>query len=124
MFIVQIDAQGYFTGSYARVGSISNGIEIDNLPEDLTNYKTTCYQYGDIETEQEVENENGSVEVVKVIEKGWMFDSAKHESILAEIEEIKAQPTQEEVINNLLDKNKELEEKIENLITQFTSMMK
>lgn len=55
MIIVQLDKLGYFTGSYAKIGSIPNGVKVDSLPTDLSNYKTTCWKYGEYEVEVEVE---------------------------------------------------------------------
>lgn len=55
MITVQVSTDGYFTGSYAKVGSIPNGIKVATLPEDLTNSKTTCWKYGEYQVDVEIQ---------------------------------------------------------------------
>lgn len=56
MITVQLDKLGYFTGSYAKIGSVENGTCVDSLPHDLSNNKTTCWRldYVEYTVEEEV----------------------------------------------------------------------
>lgn len=42
MYSVQLDENGYFTGSYAEVGSVEDGVSVPSLPPDMS--KATCYK--------------------------------------------------------------------------------
>lgn len=55
MITVQVSTEGYFTGSYAKIGSIPNGIKVTELPKDLTNNKTTCWKYGEYQVDVEIQ---------------------------------------------------------------------
>lgn len=43
MYSVKLDERNYFTGSYAKVGSIPGGVMVNKLPSDMT--KCKCYQW-------------------------------------------------------------------------------
>ena len=71
---IQLDENNYFTGNYAMVGDIENSIEIECLPEDLTENKSKAWKY---------ENDT------------WTFDKEKYKTIL---EEVKIREEKEESI--------------------------
>lgn len=126
MITVQLDELGYFTGSYAKIGSIPNGVKVNSLPPDLSNHKTTCWKFGEYEVEVEVpviKEENGmevvSVETVKETKIGWIFDETKHKALLKEIEEIQPTKTQEEINAELIAKNEELESTLDVILTEI-----
>lgn len=99
MIIVQLDENKYFTGSYAKVGSIQNGVEVYDLPEDLSNHKTTCWKY-----DKQIGN--------------WVFDEDKYEKVLKEIESYVPPKTQKEINLELMNKNDELEKVLDELMTE------
>lgn len=65
MYNVEIDSNGYFTGIYASVGKIKNGIDIDVLPDTNDNIKMLSYHI-----------KNKTVEVTKDVEvlKYYYYD--------------------------------------------------
>ena len=137
MITVQLDELGYFTGSYAKIGSIPNGILVGALPSDLSNYKTTCYKWGEYETEVQVPievqtpvidettgeqkiDEQGNLVFETVIEmqtqienrNGWIFDEEKHMKILEKIENYIPPKTDKEKIQALQQENQQLAERM------------
>ena len=89
MITVLLDSNNFWTGSYAKIGSIPNGISVDTLPSDLSNYKTTCYKYDNNE---------------------WIFDEEKHMKILEEINSYIPLKTDKEKIEELTQENLSLVE--------------
>ena len=137
MITVQLDELGYFTGSYAKIGSIPNGISVATLPSDLSNYKTTCYKWGEYETEVQVPievqtpvidettgeqkiDEQGNLVFETAIEiqtqkesrVGWIFDEEKHMKILEKIENYIPPKTDKEKIQALQQENQQLAERM------------
>lgn len=109
MYSVQLDENKYFTGSYAKVGSIPNGIIVSELPSDMS--KATCYKYDyhdvtniiqvpDIDEETGEQKLNAETneplfkeEVSTVSLLGWYLDEDKYlqEQIAQEVEHIRQQ---------------------------------
>ena len=137
MITVQLDELGYFTGSYAKIGSIPNGILVGALPSDLSNYKTTCYKWGEYETEVQVPievqtpvidettgeqkiDEQGNlvfetaieIQTQKETRVGWIFDEEKHMKILEKIENYIPPKTDKEKIQTLQQENQQLAERM------------
>lgn len=94
MYTVQLDESGYFTGSYAKVGSIPGGVKISQLPqrmdkptcnklvkEELT--QTVSIPVYDLETDKQKVDENGELvfslqeKNIGVFENRWLFDEDK-----------------------------------------------
>lgn len=136
MYIIKLDENKYFTGSYAKRGSIEGGIAIDSLPPDLSNHKTTCwkreeevsYQSNQVpvidETtqEQKVDDEGNLVfrtETIKIVNQIWKFDEEKHKKILDGISKEESKPTQEQLIKELQVKNIQLESTLDTLMTEI-----
>lgn len=126
MITVQLDELGYFTGSYAKIGSIPNGVKVTSLPTDLSNHKTTCWKYGEYEVEVEIpviKEEDGeevtTTETVKETRIGWIFDEVKHKALLKEIESAQPVKTQEEINAELMAKNEELEATLDMVLTEI-----
>lgn len=136
MFIVGLDENKYFTGSYAKLGSVPNGVKVPNLPPDLSNHKTTCWKYDKFEVDVETQvpviddetgeqrvKENGELiyktQTVKETRLDWIFDANKHAEILAAISEYTPPKTQEEINAEILAKNEELESTIDTLMTKI-----
>lgn len=59
MYSVKLDKDGYFTGAYAEIGTIDDGIDVENLPKDLSKY--CFYKYEDSK---------------------WIFDEDKYNNVL------------------------------------------
>lgn len=95
MYSVKLDEQNYFTGSYAKVGSIPGGVQVTHLPDDMS--KAIYYKYGPytvketilvedidpITEEPKVDEEGQIIYKEQIIEKeviGWKFDNEKYVS--------------------------------------------
>lgn len=65
---VLLDSFGYWTGQYAIVGGLMDGVEVDSLPEETDSEKRTCYKRTD---------------------DGWEFDEDKYQILLSEKEKAK-----------------------------------
>ena len=140
MITVLLDSNNFWTGSYAKIGSIPNGISVDTLPSDLSNYKTTCYKWGEYEIEVQVPievqtpvidettgkqkiDEQGNLVFETVIEMqtqketriGWIFDEEKHMKILEEINSYIPPKTDKEKIEELTQENKALTHRVNTL---------
>ena len=130
--LVLLDNDNYFTGMYAKVGILSNGISVDSLPNDLTNHKTTCWkliitevQITTSEPEYELDenfeikidpltgepiiklDEEGNVVYViqTQIQKSWEFDNEKYQRILDEVNLLQAEKTNKEKLKDLQNEN-------------------
>ena len=137
MITVLLDSNNFWTGSYAKIGSIPNGISVDTLPSDLSNYKTTCYKWGEYEAEVQVPievqtpvidettgeqkiDEQGNLVFETVIEMqtqketriGWIFDEEKHMKILEEIASYIPPKTDKEKIEELIQENEALTHRV------------
>ena len=135
MITVQLDSNNFWTGSYAKIGSIPNGILVNTLPSDLSNYKTTCYKWGEYETGVQVPvevqtpvidettgkqkiDEQGNlifetaieIQTQKEARVGWIFDEEKHMKILEEINSYIPPKTDKEKIEALTHRVSELQE--------------
>ncbi len=136
MYNVQLDENKYFTGTYAELGAVPNGVKVPNLPPDLSNHKTTCWKYDEFEADVEIQvpvidtetgeqrvDENDELiyitQTVKETRLDWIFDANKHAEILAAISEYTPQKTQEEINAEILAKNEELESTIDTLMTEI-----
>lgn len=126
MITVQLDENKYFTGSYAKIGSIPGGVKVSALPEDLSNNKTTCWKWDTYQVDVEVivpaineEAEECETQIVKQDVTGWIFDEAKHAAILKEISEFVPEQTNEEKIAELEEKNASLEATMDLLLTDI-----
>ena len=140
MITVLLDSNNFWTGSYAKIGSIPNGISVNTLPTDLSNYKTTCYKWGEYETEVQVLvevqtpvidettgeqkiDEQGNLVFETVIEiqtqketrVGWIFDEEKHMKILEEIASYIPPKTDKEKIESLEQENEALIHRVSTL---------
>ena len=140
MITVLLDSNNFWTGSYAKIGSIPNGISVNTLPTDLSNYKTTCYKWGEYETEVQVPievqtpvidettgeqkiDEQGNLVFETVIEMqtqketriGWIFDEEKHMKILEEINSYIPPKTDKERIESLEQENEALINRVSTL---------
>ena len=140
MITVLLDSNNFWTGSYAKIGSIPNGILVDTLPSDLSNHKTTCYKWGEYEAEVQVPievqtpvidettgeqkiDEQGNLVFETVIEMqtqketriGWIFDEEKHMKILEEINSYIPPKTDKEKIEELIQKNELLTNRVSTL---------
>ena len=140
MITVLLDSNNFWTGSYAKIGSIPNGILVSTLPSDLSNYKTTCYKWGEYETEVQVPievqtpvidettgeqkiDEQGNLVFETVIEMqtqketriGWIFDEEKHMKILEEINSYIPPKTDKERIESLEQENEALINRVSTL---------
>ena len=140
MITVQLDSNNFWTGSYAKIGSVPNGISVDTLPSDLSNYKTTCYKWGEYEAEVQVPievqtpvidettgeqkiDEQGNLVFETVIEMqtqketriGWIFDEEKHMKILEEIASYIPPKTDKEKIEELTQENEALTHRVSTL---------
>lgn len=137
MITVQLDENNFWTGSYAKIGSIPNGILVNALPTDLSNYKSTCYKWGEYEAEVQVPievqipvidettgeqkiDEQGNLVFETVIEiqtqketrVGWVFDEEKHMKILEEIDSYIPPKTDKEKIESLEQENESLTNRV------------
>ena len=41
---ILLDALGYFTGTYVKIGNIENGVEVESIPEENDNLKIKSYR--------------------------------------------------------------------------------
>lgn len=90
MYIVSLDKDSYFTGSYAKIGSIPNGVSVESLPPDINGSKAICWKLTLVEEEviidiptidpdtKEVTYEKGTKTVSKL---DWVFDGEKYITI-------------------------------------------
>ena len=83
MYKVQLDDNGYFTGSYAIVGDVENSVNAESLPQDERKYFTA---YKGIPTEKQVEEsyidgEEEKTRLVDIIVYEWELDEAKKSEI-------------------------------------------
>lgn len=129
---VLLDENNYFTGNYAITGDIPNSIELESLPEDLSNNKTKAWQWCHIT--ESINSSDGAIiyqtdssgnllkdsdgnPIPKTDSEGntlysctpydkWVFDETKHQEILQEIED--AESTK-------IKTNKELTQEINDL---------
>lgn len=90
--IVLLDANNYFTGTYASVGGIVGGIQINSLPSDLSDNKSNAWKYEPHEEEipnpEYVEPTEGkTTDIPKTIKipVEWVFDEERYTKILADI---------------------------------------
>ena len=140
MISVLLDSNNFWTGSYAKIGSIPNGILVDTLPSDLSNHKTTCYKWGEYEAEVQVPvevqtpvidettgeqkiDEQGNlvfetaieIQTQKETRVGWIFDEEKHMKILEEINSYIPPKTDKEKIEELAQENEALTHRVSTL---------
>lgn len=110
MYSVKLDSDNYFTGSYASVGGIEGGIEVNELPEDMN--KALCYKYDNhnvistikVPATDETTGEQKIVDGVPLFEDiqethtilGWVFDEERYNLKVAEgaVDEIRLQRSQ------------------------------
>ena len=71
MYSVLLNNENYFTGSFAKVGSVENGVRVSELPPDVYGQKALCW---------------------KRVDESWEFDSEKYSVLLnlSNVEEIRA----------------------------------
>ena len=140
MITVLLDSNNFWTGSYAKIGSIPNGTSVGALPSDLSNYKTTCYKWGEYEVEVQVPievqtpvidettgeqkiDEQGNLVFETAVEMqtqketrvGWIFDEEKHMKILEEIASYIPPKTDKEKIEDLTQENEALTHRVSTL---------
>lgn len=133
---VQLDKNKYFTGAYSKFGTVPNGVNVPNLPPDLSNHKETCWRWDEFEVDVEIQipviddetgeqrmDENGQpiyeTQTVKETRLDWVFDANKHAEILGVINGYIPPKTQEEINAEILAKNEELESTIDTLMTEI-----
>ena len=92
---VLLDNNGYFTNNYSNVGDIENAVYVDSLPEDLANYKATCWKY---------------------VDNKWVFDEVKYEEILKNIEA--NEKTIDSRVTDLEEQTKSLNETVDYILTE------
>lgn len=56
MYSVLLNNEKYFTGNFAKVGSIPGGIMVDTLPSDIYGEKSLYWKYGEYEVEKIIQN--------------------------------------------------------------------
>lgn len=117
MYNVRLDENKYYTGSYAKVGKVKDGVDLPSLPPEEDYEKALCYKYDEYSYEettsmpktQEVEkiddvtgetitvtefvlDEEGNVVYEDVIVTktniGWIFDEEKYIAYIEEKERI------------------------------------
>ena len=85
--IVLLDANHFFTGTYAKIGDIESGIEVNELPPDLSENKATSWNYSphfeEVENPKYIEGSEEPKTLKKYVE--WVFDEERYKNILAEI---------------------------------------
>ncbi len=80
--LVKLDEKNYFTGSYAKVGKIEGGIEVNELPNEQDSLKQLAY---------------------KRVNNAWVFDESKYQELLSAKETTEKQPTEIEKIRSDVD---------------------
>ena len=90
--IVLLDANNYFTGTYASVGGIVGGIQVNSLPSDLSDNKSNAWRYEPHEEEkpnpdyiEPTEGETTDIPKTIKVPVEWVFDEERYKNILAEI---------------------------------------
>lgn len=90
--IVLLDANNYFTGTYASVGGIVGGIQVNSLPSDLSDNKSNAWKYEPHEEDisnpdyiEPIEGETTDIPKTIKISVEWAFDEERYKNILAEI---------------------------------------
>lgn len=98
MYNVKLDSTNHYTGSYALIGKIDGGIDLETLPPEENSVKALCYKYEahdvitiqivpileiDVETEESVQmvDENGipmtKEQLITTSVTEWFLDEAK-----------------------------------------------
>ncbi|WP_312369046.1 hypothetical protein [Lachnoclostridium sp.] len=107
MYNIKLDVNDYFTGTYAKVGRVDGGIDLPTLPPTEDNIKALAYKYctyeRQITKQNPVVNEDGDVvleeyeETVAITD--WVYDEAKYQQMLDEINSIiPPVPIEQEVV--------------------------
>lgn len=93
MYSIKLDENKYFTGSYATVGSIEGGIDIETLPPDMEKALFYKYDYNNVTSiqntpiinestnEQEVDADgdlNYKEDIITTSVMEWFFDEEKY----------------------------------------------
>lgn len=103
--IVLLDANNYFTGTYASVGGIVGGIQVNSLPNDLSDNKTKAWKYEPHEEEipnpkyaEPIEGETTDIPKTIKVTVEWVFDEERYTKILADIQA--EEERQAKILNN------------------------
>lgn len=122
MYNIKLDENKFYTGSYAKVGKVQDGINIPTLPPTDDNTKALCYKYDyhDVityEYDTVYNEETGEIEVdeegnIVTIEREvitsvleWIFDEYKYQLLMDEIANYVPELTSEEKIAQLSEDN-------------------
>lgn len=94
MITVKLDQENYFTGEYVKIGSFEGGVEVYNLPQDLSEYKSKAYKF----------NGNFTKDLDGFVTNytQWIFDEEKYQYILASLP---SEPVPQEEIDARQDQN-------------------
>lgn len=137
---ILLDENNYFTGNYAVIGDIPNSIEVNELPNDLSNNKTKAWQWCHITESTNssdgamiyktdsggnlLKDEEGNL-IPKTDKDGnilysckpydsWVFDDTRYKELLLEIQEREA---------NRIKTNEELTQEVNDLSDMLLASM-
>ena len=103
--IVLLDTNNYFTGTYASVGGIVGGIQVNSLPSDLSDNKSNAWKYEPHEKEipnpdytEPIEGETTDIPKTIKVSVEWVFDEERYTKILADIKA--EEERQASILNN------------------------
>lgn len=91
MYSVKLNADGYYTGTYVKTGSVTDGVYVYALPPTDDNRKALYYQWKELTKEDPSLVPNpGEEGPVIITYYDWVLDVEKYNSeVLAEIKEAK-----------------------------------
>lgn len=92
---VKLDENNYYTGSYAEIGSIDDGVDVENLPDELDALKQQAY---------------------KLIDGVWEYDANKYAELLAAQESTTAEPSAEEKLATLQTRFEQMAETLDYML--------
>lgn len=118
MYNIKLDENKYFTGSYAKVGKVNGGIDIETLPPEMDKaqyYKYDYYEEITVEQVPEIDEIGGFIKLdddgnICYIDKassktilGWIFDADKYNEVV--LNEVKTKKLKElsEVCETIID---------------------
>ena len=91
--IVLLDTNNYFTGTYASIGGIVGGIQVNSLPSDLSDNKSKAWKYEPHEEEisnpdyiEPIGSETTDIPKTIKVPVEWVFDEERYTKILADIQ--------------------------------------
>ena len=120
MYSIKLDENKYFTGSYAIIGKVEDGIDINTLPPDMDKATFYKYDYHDVVTTEQVPDIDTETGEPKVDELGnplyieqsvitsvldWIYDDEKYQAHLTEEANKVPELTLEEKIVSLQEDN-------------------